>query len=81
MKEIIDEIFAFVATEEDGSEGVIASAMNGQWFPFVGADMARVKSLYPLAKMVEKETGRPFKILHFTSKKDITAEVERVCKL
>ena len=81
MNEIINEMFAFVATEADGSEGVIASSVNGQWFPFVGADMNRVKSLYPLAKEVERDTGCKFKIMKFSKKEDITAEVERVCKL
>ncbi len=76
MKQIIEEMYAFVATESDGSEGVIGMNMNEQWFPFMGADMDRVKSLYPFALKV----GVPFRVMKFTNKVDITEEVKRVCE-
>lgn len=77
MPDKIESMYAFVATEDDGTEGVMGANVGGQWFPFVGADLSRVKSLYPIAKNVSKTIGKPFKILHFTSKKDITEEVRR----
>lgn len=49
-KQIINELFAFVAEEEPGSEGVTGMTINmpgsGPTFaPLIGADMARVESL------------------------------------
>ncbi|MFA6972511.1 MAG: hypothetical protein WC208_14095 [Gallionella sp.] len=77
MDKIINEIFAFVATETDGSEGIIGMNLDGQWFPLVGANMARVNSLYPVAKEIQLRTGRPFRVLKFSNKQDITEEVRR----
>lgn len=78
MDKIINEIFAFVATEKDGSEGIIGARLGeDQWMPFVGADMDRVRSLYPIAEQVSRVAGRPFKILKFSNKQDITEEVRR----
>lgn len=75
----IDSMFAFVAESEEG-EGVMAAQMMmyGQptMMPLVGADMTRVKTLYPLAKEISKKSGRPFKVYRFDHKVDITEELE-----
>lgn len=73
----IEEIFAFVAENEDG-EGVMAMTLsNGMMMPLVGADMSRVKSLLPIAFKISETTGKDFRVLKFSKREDITDEVKR----
>lgn len=62
----ITEMYAFVATDDHGDEGVMAACVDNTWIPLVGADMARVNSLIPLADEISKNTNTPYKILYFT---------------
>ncbi len=68
----IEEIYAFVA-EDTGpdDEGVVAMSVGGVMMPMVGADMARVESLRPIAKNISKQTGKKVKLLHFTQREDL----------
>lgn len=62
----ITEMFAFVAEEKPGEEGVMGlRAPNGDWYPLVGADVERAVSLKPLAEEVARQSGRPYRCLHF----------------
>jgi hypothetical protein len=40
----INQLFAFVIVDVDGTEGVVGVQVGGEWFPLMGADMARVDS-------------------------------------
>lgn len=76
----IDEMYAFVASDDEG-EGIMGMRMpNGDWMPFVGADMQRVYSLYPVAEDISKVSGKPFKIIKFSNRTDITEQVKDECK-
>lgn len=76
MNKKITEMFAFVA--EDNGEGVMGAMTNsGIMMPLVGADMARVTSLYPWAMRIKETTGKPFKILKFSTREDITEQVKK----
>jgi hypothetical protein len=76
VKLVIEEMFAFVAEDEQG-EGVMGfmDSRNMQWVPLVGADMDRVSSLYPIAVDISLISGKPFKVLKFSKREDITEEV------
>lgn len=75
----IDSMFAFVAESDEG-EGVMAATMMlyGQptMMPLVGADMERIKALYPLAKDISEKSGRSFKVYRFDHKVDITEQIK-----
>lgn len=65
--DIVTELFAFVALDDlDGNEGVMAYYQDNTWIPMIGADMARITSLLPLAKKVATAAGTTFEIRHFT---------------
>lgn len=68
----IEEMYAFVA-EDTGpdDEGVVAMSVGGVMMPMVGADMARVESLRPIAKDISVQTGKKVKLLHFTQREDL----------
>lgn len=64
----ITELYAFVATDPDGSEGIMAFRSGDHWMPMIGADLARVESLRPLADRIAKATGQQYEIRYFTRK-------------
>lgn len=65
----ISEMYAFVATEEDGTEGIPAVRMGNTFYPLVGADLDRMESLRYLAQGFADD-GVPMKLVRFS-----TAEV------
>jgi hypothetical protein len=74
---IIEEMFAFISYDKDGNdEGVCAfHGGYGVWMPMVGADMARVESLKPIAKILAKESGKNIKLCKFSSR-TVIEEIE-----
>ena len=65
-------MFAFV-TEDSGpdDEGIVGCHTRSGWMPLVGADMARVESLKPIARRITEATGQRIKLLHFTQREDL----------
>jgi len=68
----IEEMYAFIATEEDGQEGICAFQIkSGLWMPMVGADLKRVDSLRPMAKAIAKATGKRIEVCKFTNRQHL----------
>lgn len=74
----IDSIYAFIAADDEG-EGIMGAEMeiNGKnmMMPLVGADIARIKSLYKIAEEISKVSNTSFKVYKFSGKMDITEEI------
>ena len=68
----IEEMYAFVA-EDSGpdDEGIVAMSVGHVMLPLVGADMARIESLRPIARDISAQTGKKVKLLHFTQREDL----------
>ncbi len=68
----IEEMYAFVA-EDSGpdDEGIVGMNTGSGWMPLVGADMARIESLKPIARTIASETGTRIKLLHFTHREEL----------
>lgn len=66
----IDEMFAFVSDDPDG-EGVCAVHTATGWMPLMGADLARVESLRPIAQAIADQTGRRIRIVRFTTREEV----------
>jgi hypothetical protein len=66
----ITELYAWICTEEDGSEGLCAQSMLIEGYetlvPFIGADMERVQKLRPFAATIAHETGKPIRLVRFS---------------
>lgn len=72
MKKKIDEMYAFIATEDDGQEGICAfQTRPGMWMPMVGADLARIASLRPIAEGIAKATGKQIEVCKFTNREHL----------
>lgn len=69
----IDSLHAFITTDENGDEGLCGaySSSHQSWIPMVAADEQRIISLIPVAKQIEKQTGRKVKLVHFTNRQDV----------
>lgn len=68
----IKEIHAFIATEDDGTEGIIGQlAPDGVFMPFVCADAERVKSLRPFAIQIARTSNKPLKLVRFSMREDL----------
>jgi hypothetical protein len=67
----IDALYAWVATEADGGEGVCAADINGMMMPLVGADMDRIKLLRPFAIRIRAASGRPMRLVRFGQREDL----------
>ena len=74
----IEEMYAFVV-EDTGpdDEGVIGIQSppgdDGRtlWLPLVGADMARVESLRPIAQGIGHQLGKKVTLVHFSNREDL----------
>jgi hypothetical protein len=62
----INTLYAWIATEPDGGEGLATMILNGMFMPMIGADRERVQSLRPHAEWVHDVTGCPIKLKAFT---------------
>lgn len=67
----IDAIYAWVAIEADGSEGVCACQVSGLMMPLVGADIDRIKSLRRYAEHTSAVTGCPVRLVRFSRREDL----------
>jgi len=68
----IMEMYAFVAEDKDPEdEGIIGFMAGTGWMPLVGADMARVDSLKPIARDISRNTGKTVKLIRFTNREEL----------
>ena len=68
----IEEMYAFVC-EDTGpdDEGIMGFLTESGWMPMVGADMARVESLKPMAQNLAQAAGKKVKLVRFTNREDM----------
>lgn len=66
-------MFAFISFTEDDpeDEGVIGWKFGDTWIPLVGADMARIDSLRPVAKKIAEISGKKIVLSKFSKREDL----------
>ena len=62
---LITEMWAYVAEEGEGEEGIISAQMGDTHMPLVGADSARMASLLPLAPIEASDFAISAGVLEF----------------
>lgn len=65
MPNVVDGIYAFVAEDENGDEGVACLPHGNVVMPMVCADMARVRELLPFAQLVANARGKRVELRKF----------------
>jgi hypothetical protein len=64
-------LYAWVATEPDGGEGVCSAQIGDIHFPLVGADMDRMKSVRDFAEIAHRATGYPVRLVRFSRRENL----------
>lgn len=68
----IDEVFAFVVLDDDGTEAIPQfRGPDGDPMPMLGADKARVESLRPMAKEIADRMGKPVELVRFSTRETV----------
>jgi hypothetical protein len=67
----IDALWAFLAVDDDGDEGIVAWNSRGTWFPAIGSDEARVRSMRPMVETVIGMTGKKVRLVKFRAREDL----------
>jgi hypothetical protein len=60
----IDELWAFVALDDDGDEGVCAVLMGGTWIQLIAADEHRRDQFVEHARRLAKVSGQTIEVRH-----------------
>lgn len=68
----IDRMFACISTDPDGHEGVCGASLPNLGFTaLVGADMARVDSLRPIARAIATASGQRIDLVEFSQRRQL----------
>lgn len=65
-KLVINEMFAFVAINDEGDEGLMSMQTERGQLPLVGADMERIDLLRPLAQKFAKDCETEVRLMKFS---------------
>lgn len=72
MPLIIEKLYAWVAEEDDGQQGVIAFICHdGVHLPLIGADMARIESFRSYVEQLAHEHKKKIFLMEFSAKKTL----------
>jgi hypothetical protein len=67
----IEAIYAWVAEEPDGGEGVCGAQLGSFSMPLLGADMERIASLRPYAEMARAASGYPVRLVRYAHRENL----------
>ncbi len=67
----IQQLWAFVAQEPGGDEGIIAERNGDTWLPFVAADEKRIESLRARALTLPIAPGTTVRLVRFEVRTDV----------
>lgn len=67
----IEEMFAFVVMDTDNTEGVPAFQSGQHLLPMVGADLAMVEKLRPMAQQFANANGLPITLVVFRTREEV----------
>lgn len=64
----VTSLYAFVARDEDGTEGLAAFHTGQGWMPMVFADAARAERMLPKARDIANDSGRDVELVKFATR-------------
>lgn len=71
----IAALYAWVAEEPDGGEGVCSGFIGGVQMPLIGTDMDRIKSLRPFPRQARVLSGYPIRLVRYAHR-EVLEELE-----
>ncbi len=69
----IKAIHVFLSTDSEGNEGVISIRKGNAWYPLIGADEERLKSMMEMAKKLNRITEQEMLLVRFTVRENIAS--------
>ena len=69
-----DELFAFIAIDEDGNEGVVSAVYKDNTIPLVCPGLEVVKTFVPIAASIAKSSGVNIKLYHYRRIGEVSRE-------
>jgi len=70
----MNEAYVFVIETETGHEGILCAPTTAGMLPFFACELERVAQLLPLARNLAGLSRKPFRILKFSTREDVTQE-------
>lgn len=67
----IEAIWAWLAIDEEGSEGVVGGFTGGHFLPLIASDKIRLDQLRPIAESAAQTSGMRVMLAKFTAREDI----------
>lgn len=67
----IEQMYAYVVVDQDGTEGVPAFQAGAMAMPMVAADQARLDQLRPVAESMARQLGKPIELVRFTVREQV----------
>lgn len=67
----IERMYAFVAIDEHGDEGIPAFSHGPMMLPMVGADMTRIESMRTMAQNIANTTGQSMRLVIFEKREEL----------
>lgn len=63
----IENVYAYLCDDDDGTEGIPAIRVNGAWMPLVAADMGKLELMRPFAQELANK-GKPVTLVRFSER-------------
>jgi hypothetical protein len=67
----IKEVYVFVSTEKDGTEGIPSVLVGTQWMPLIAGDKQRIKFLFPIASKMMAETNQDIRLRKYSTYEEV----------
>ena len=72
----VQKLTAFVAVDDNGTEGVIKAQLGNTTLPLICEEEIRIRTLYTIAEAIKAATGQEYKILQFSNCIDVTKQTK-----
>lgn len=70
---MIEQIFVFVARDDDGQEDVMVWCEGGKFLPLLAYTWEAARELVPRADILAGASERPYRVLRLAGRQDVTA--------
>lgn len=67
----VDKVWMAVSVDDDGTEGICATMINGQWLPLLAADEERLPFIMDQARMIASTQKRLVRIIRLHSREEV----------
>ena len=67
----VNHMWAFLAVDDEGNEGIVAARLEGTWFPLIAADEERLEQLRSVARHTAAIVKKQVQLVKFTERVEL----------